>query len=416
MRSLSSGGRFIVMGVPEKLDAAARRAIRSLQPGGFILFGRNIGLPPIPDAQGRPGVPGSPEKLRALVEELRSLVDQEPVICLDQEGGRVSRLRGLAGGAEPPAARALVAAEKSDLIRRHGRLTGKLLRLLGINLDLCPVLDVAYDADADNSLQNRCWGATPERVARNAGLFNRALRAQGVLSCGKHFPGYSRASVDPHHELPVVRASRAELENDWLPYRRLLPELDFVMTGHAFYPALDPSGVPTSLSETIVSGLLRGELGFRGWVMSDDLDMGAVTRHVGLEEAVTRAVRAGTDQILLCHDLGRVHEAARAISRLPPAVLRPGRRRLDALQKRLKPAAGFSAASFRSINRGIQDLRDAALGPDAPRFSGGAGKIGAVEAARLSPVNVVGDRAVGAPTEYAASRRKPTPGASRTRA
>jgi beta-N-acetylhexosaminidase len=406
VKRLSSGGRFIVMGVPEKLDAAARRAIRALQPGGFILFGRNIGLPPIPDAQGRPGIPGSPERLRALIEKLRSLVDHEPVICLDQEGGRVSRLRGLEGGAEPPSARGLAAAGKADLIRRHGRLTGLLLRLFGINLDLCPVLDVAYDLDADNSLQNRCWGETPEQAARNAGLFNRALRAQGVLSCGKHFPGYSRASVDPHHELPVVRASRAELEKDWRPYRELLPELDFVMTGHAFYPALDSSGVPTSLSETIVSGLLRGEMGFRGWVMSDDLDMGAVTRRVGLEEAATRAVRAGTDQILLCHDLGRAHDAARAISRLPSAVLRPGRGRLDALQKRLKPAEQFSPASFGSINRAIQRLRDSALGPDAPRFSGGAGKIGAVEAARISPVNVVGDRAAGAPAEYAPARVK----------
>src|SRR6185312_16944095 len=285
------------------------------------------------------------------------------------------------GGAEPPAARELVAAGDADLVRRHGRLTGKLLRLFGINLDLCPVLDVAYDWDADNSLGGRCWGATPEEAARNAGLFNRALRAQGVLSCGKHFPGYSRAAVDPHHELPVVRASRAELEKDWLPYRRLLPELDFVMTGHAFYPALDASGVPTSLSETLVAGLLRGELGFGGWVISDDLDMGAITRHVGLEEAVARAVRAGTDQILLCHDVGRARDAARAISRLPERDLRPGLRRLAALQKRLKPAESFSAPSFRSINRGIQALRDAALGPGAPRFSGGAGKIGAIEAA-----------------------------------
>src|SRR4051812_13775610 len=114
------------MGVPEKLDAAARRAIRALQPGGFILFGRNIGLPPVPDAQGRPGVPGSAARLRALVEELRSLVEREPVICVDQEGGRVSRLRGLEGGAEPPSARDLAAAGEAELVRRHGRLTGRL--------------------------------------------------------------------------------------------------------------------------------------------------------------------------------------------------------------------------------------------------------------------------------------------------
>jgi|CXWL01.1.fsa_nt_gi beta-N-acetylhexosaminidase len=108
------GGRFIVMGVPETLDASARRTIRDVQPGGFILFGRNIGLPPIPDAQGRRGVPGSPLKLHALIEELSSLVEHKPVVCIDQEGGRVSRLRGLRGGVEPPSARSLAARGKSE--------------------------------------------------------------------------------------------------------------------------------------------------------------------------------------------------------------------------------------------------------------------------------------------------------------
>lgn len=404
MKGLSKGGRFIVMGVPERLDAAARRIIRDVQPGGFILFGRNIGLPPIPDAQGRLGEPGSPAALRGLVDELRSLVEHEPVLCIDQEGGRVSRLRGLEGGAEPPSARGL--AERGDvgLIRRHGRLTGELLRLFGLNLDLCPVLDVGYDLDADNSLQNRCWGQTPRAVARNAGAFNDGLRSQKVLSCGKHFPGYSRAGLDPHHELPVVRSSRRTLEADWLPYRRLMPRLDFVMSGHGFYPALDRCGLPASLSARVLA-ILREELGLRGWIISDDLDMGAVTRHAALEEAVQLAVRAGTDQVLLCHDLSRARQAAAAIAALPAAVLSAARPRLDALQARLPKPRPFSTAEFARLNSGIARLRREALGPDAPAFTGGSNKIGAVEAARLSPVNVVGDRVAGAPAEY---RLKPS--------
>ena len=399
MKSVSAGGRFIVMGVPERLDAAARRSIRDIQPGGFILFGRNIGLPPIPDAQGRPGEPGEPARLRALVEELRSLVEHEPVISVDQEGGRVSRLRGLRGAAEPPSAWALCRRARPELIRRHGRLTGELLRLFGFNLDLCPVLDVAYEPEADNSLKNRCWGRTPRAVARNAGAFNAGLRSQGVLSCGKHFPGYSRADMDPHLELPTVRASHRQLSADWLPYRRLLGSLDFVMTGHGFYPALDRSRLPASLSKRVL-GVLREELGFAGWVISDDLDMGAVTRHARLEDAVQRAVLAGTDLVLLCHDLARAGRAASALSRLPAATLREGRRRLDELERRLPKPRRYTAREFARVNDGIRALRRAALGPRAPDFTGGTNKIGAVEAAKLSPVNVVGDRRSGMPTEY----------------
>lgn len=404
MPKTAPGGRFLVIGVPAKLDRATRRSIHEIQPGGFILFGRNIGLPPIPDDEGRLGHPGRPESVASRIAELRSLVDHEALFCIDQEGGRVSRLRGLRGAAEPPFARDLAESGDLRLIREHGRLTGRLLRLFGIQLDLCPVLDVAYDPDADNSLRNRCWGRTPEQVARNASAFNRGLREQGVLSCGKHFPGYSRAAVDPHHELPRVAASRRELERDWLPYRRLAGELDFVMTGHGLYPALDRSGVPASLSARVI-GMLKEELGFGGWIVSDDLDMGAITRYIGLEESVQKAVAAGTDQILLCHDIGRAAQAAAAIAALPKAVLARGIRRLENLERRLRRIAKsrtpFSAAAFREINEATRGLRDRTLGPDAPRFSGGAGKIGAIEAAKLSPVATVGDRTTGAPVEYA---------------
>jgi len=189
------GGHYILMGVPgAELDAKTAAIIREVQPAGFILFGRNI---------------KAPAQLRKLIDDLRGEVMHVPVVTIDQEGGRVSRLKEC--GAEPPSAKQL--RDKGDLrlIERHGALTGEILLLFGFNLNLAPVVDVSFDGDLDNSLKNRTWGLDAETVTQNAGAFNRTLREQGVLSCGKHFPGYSRAAVDPHHELPVVKRSRREL-------------------------------------------------------------------------------------------------------------------------------------------------------------------------------------------------------------
>src|SRR6188508_1085658 len=191
-------GQFLLTGVPgPELDPDTARRFKALQPGGFILFGRNI---------------KSPELLRKLIDDLRDLSDIEPIITIDQEGGRVSRLRLI--GNEPPNAQAL--REKGDrkLIKQHGKLTGKILRLFGINLDLCPVLDISYDDNADNSLKGRCYGRDAQEVVNNAGVFNRAMRGAGVLSCAKHFPGYGPAECDPHEFLPVISKSREALERE----------------------------------------------------------------------------------------------------------------------------------------------------------------------------------------------------------
>src|SRR5213079_1815452 len=179
-------GQLILTGVPgARLDAAAEKLFRGIQPGGFILFTRNI---------------ESAAQLRKLTDDLRSLTVVEPIITIDQEGGRVSRLRLI--GNEPPNAQQLRDTNDVDLIRRHGDITGRLLRLFGFNLDLCPVLDISFDDEADNSLRGRCYGRDVAEVVRLAGAFNNALRVAGVASCGKHFPGYSAAVVDAHHSLP----------------------------------------------------------------------------------------------------------------------------------------------------------------------------------------------------------------------
>jgi beta-N-acetylhexosaminidase len=344
------GGQYILMGVPGlELDAKTAAIIREIQPAGFILFGRNI---------------NAPSQLRKLVDDLSAEVKHVPIVTIDQEGGRVSRLKEC--GSEPPSARQL--REKGDLrlIERHGALTGEILLLFGFNLNLAPVVDVSFAGDLDNSLKNRTWGLDPESVILNAGAFNRTMREQGVLSCGKHFPGYSRAAVDPHHELPVVKRSRRELEEDeWKAFRALAPELDSMMVGHANYPALDDSGFPSSLSRKIIHGLLREEWGYQGAVISDDLDMGAIIGHYGLAESVTRAVEAGNDLVLLCHRPELIPDAAQALETIPPARAAEAEKRIAHLREKLDPPLPFSIEAHRALDAKIYQLRVDTLGAEA---------------------------------------------------
>ena len=232
--------------------------------------------------------------MRKLIDDLRDLSEIEPIITVDQEGGRVSRLRLI--GNEPPNAQQLRDKNDIELIRRHGDITGRLLRLFGFNLDLCPVLDISFDDDADNSLRGRCYGKTVEQVVRNAGAFNDALRGQGIASCGKHFPGYSAASSDAHHELPRIDRTREELDqNELAVFREVrLTDVDSMMICHGWYPCFEPEKTPATLSRRIVTDLLRNELGFDGLVMTDDLDMGAILTGYGLRTQFALPSQQGT--------------------------------------------------------------------------------------------------------------------------
>lgn len=362
-------GQFLLTGVPgPELDAETARRFKALQPGGFILFGRNI---------------KSPEQLRKLIDDLRDLSDIEPVVTIDQEGGRVSRLRLI--GSEPPNAQQL--REKGDpgLITEHGRLTGELLRLFGFNLNLCPVLDISYDDQADNSLKGRCYGKSVQEVVTNAGLFNRAMRKTGVLSCGKHFPTYGSADVDPHEVLPVITRTKAELEAEEVaPFRALLPELDSMMIGHAWYPDFDPDRRrwPSSLSRNIVTKFLRDQLGFDdNLVMTDDLDMGAVLNEVTFEQAIQEAVKAGNDLVMICHRVEMVEQARRHLEELPHAVLDASLERIEKFKKRLVPPDPWNLERFRTLNDEIQALRVAVLGEERAA-------ILSVEDGKRSPVEL----------------------------
>ena len=248
MESVSTG-QLILTGVPgTELDRETAALFRKVQPGGFIIFGRNI---------------ESAAQLRKLIDDLRDLSAIEPIITIDQEGGRVSRLRLI--GQEPPNAQQLREKGDVELVRRHGEITGRLLRLFGFNLDLCPVLDLSFDDEADNSLRGRCYGRDVDEVVRLAGAFNDAMRGEGIASCGKHFPGYSAATVDAHHDLPLIERSRAELDaNELAVFRQFAGRVDSMMICHGWYPCFESEKTAASLSRRIVTDLLRDELGFQG--------------------------------------------------------------------------------------------------------------------------------------------------------
>ena len=366
-------GQLLLTGVPgPELDSESAKIFRRIQPGGFILFGRNI---------------KSPAQLRKLIDDLRDLSKTEPVITIDQEGGRVSRLREI--GSEPPNAVQLRDNGDIELIRRHGRITGRLLRLFGFNLDLCPVLDISFDDNADNSLKGRCYGKSVEQVIRNAGAFNDGLRAEKIASCGKHFPGYSRAPLDAHHELPTIGLTRDELDaNELAVFKHFAgrdgspsrPMVDSMMIGHAFYPHLDASGTPSSLSHIVVTKMLRDGFGFRGLVMTDDLDMGAILNHYGLEEMIRLAIGAGNDLAMICHRVSVVADAAKVLEKMPARALDRAIESVAHFKKNLAPPDAFSEEEFRRSDAEVWQLRVDTLGEEvAAKRSAEDGKRSPVE-------------------------------------
>jgi beta-N-acetylhexosaminidase len=345
-------GQMIMTGVPgRELEPKIAKLFRKVQPGAFILFGRNI---------------ESAAQLRKLIDDLRDLSEIEPIITIDQEGGRVSRLRLI--GNEPPNAQQLRDKNDLDLIRRHGDITGRLLRLFGFNLDLCPVLDISFNDDAENSLRGRCYGKTVEQVVRNASMFNAALRERGIASCGKHFPGYSAAPSDAHYELPRIDRSREQLDrNELAVFRELVRDVDSMMICHGWYPCFESEKTPASLSRQIVTDLLRNELGFDGLTMTDDLDMGAILTRYQLEDTIRLAIIAGNDVAMICHRIPEIENAHRILGSLPADQIDRALASVARFKQKLVPPGEFSEAAFRKVDDEIWDLRITVLGEERAR-------------------------------------------------
>ncbi len=279
-------GRTIVAGFDGvELPADLKAALEAKALGGLILFKRNI---------------ESPKQVRELLCEARECAppDAKPLAAVDQEGGRVVRL-GKPLTVLPPARR-FGEIDDPSLTEAAGRLVGRELRSLGFTVNCAPVLDVDTNPKSP-IIADRAYGATPQTVIRHGLAFGRGLHDGGILPCAKHFPGHGDAALDSHVSLPRIDHDRERLiQLEMEPFAAWARTgLGPVMTAHVVYPALDPE-YPATASRNIIKDELRQRLRFRGPILSDDLEMGAIAEFGSRGEVAIRAIRAGVDGLLIC--------------------------------------------------------------------------------------------------------------------
>ena len=287
------GQMFVVGCQGESLTSEDRLIYAEYPFGGFVLFAQNC---------------VEPAQIVSLCRSLWESADESPpFIAIDQEGGKVHRLP------QPfthfPAAAQIGAKRNPALARRLGRAVAEELKLAGINLNFAPLLDVNSNP-ANPIIGDRAFAADPEQVAEIASALAQGLRDGGIIPCGKHFPGHGDTEKDSHLELPTVRKSLDALRAiELMPFADATRNgIEALMTAHVLYPALDPK-LPATLSEPIVTGLLRHQLGYDGVVFSDDMEMKAMADNYPVEEATAQAVRAGVDVLLFCHELNTAIQA-----------------------------------------------------------------------------------------------------------
>ena len=272
------------------VKAHAAALINDFLVGGVILMGRNI---------------GPPTQTRATIAEMQALAEAKGLpplfVTVDQEGGRVQRL-GPPEYPKRPSAREIGAGGAPGTARAAARALGEELRGLGFNGDFAPVLDVNNNP-RNPVIGDRSYSDDPAVVAMLGSAAVRGFQEDaGIWACGKHFPGHGDTETDSHHALPRIPHDRARLEAvELVPFRAAIGAgLAAVMTSHIIFPALDPH-LPATLSPAILTGLLREELGFKGLIVTDDLEMKGVADGWGAPEATVLAVLAGADILLCCH-------------------------------------------------------------------------------------------------------------------
>jgi len=236
---------------------------------------------------------------------------------------------------------------------------GQVQAALGFNLDLAPVVDYCLSEDADNSLRGRCYGTNPDETIEKAEAFLKAMQAEGVHGTAKHFPGYTYCELDPHGDLPLITRTREQLEqNELRVFKHFADKADAFMIGHGHFTAYHQESIPASLSPVLITEVLRGQLGFKGVVMTDDLEMGAVANRYGSEEAAKLAIRAGEDLLLICHNPACVEIAFDALKSMPDAEVSRAVQAVTEYRKTLRrPPEKFDAARFREINENIRKFR-----------------------------------------------------------
>lgn len=322
------------------LSERERELFSRLQPAGYILFTRNI---------------ADYELTRELTDELRRLTTgpDEPIIAIDQEGGRVVRTAEI--GVRLPSAAALAQSGCSHKIRQAAYYNASCLHTLGVNTNFAPVLDLA--SPHANALPSRCWGSGTQEVISHAGVWNRATFSRGIQTCGKHFPGMGAAECDPHHDLPVLHGTRDSfLAEAGMPFTALMPELPSLMIAHLLIPEIDAE-LPTSLSPALVQGFLRDQLGYEGVVFTDDLCMGAIARRYTPAESAALALRAGCDLPLVCHNVvEHLESVAAAIEALPEDILETVGRRVERFRLHISTQRPMAFIEWNDYLKNVADF------------------------------------------------------------
>lgn len=356
-------GQILLVGLPgPEVDSQTKELLSEVSPGGVCLFARNI---------------KTLEQTRRLNEQIRENLQVEPIISIDQEGGLVDRLRRVI--TPMPSARAI--RQNGDLAaaRLLGKVTGEILRILGLNMNFAPVMEILSEEreKLSNGLYSRSFGRSPGEVLGYTMVYLRGLQREGILGCLKHFPGLGAGEIDSHDEMPLIPLSHDELiEKDLAPYIELFlfrrdeeDRVKAVMVGHGGYPKIDlieevigGKILPASVNKNIVTELLREELGYENLVLTDDLEMGAITKHYSIEDAAKMAFDAGEDMILICSNVDSVFKAYDALlsairsGEISQERLNQSLRRIAKIKSILRPPLEFDKKRLLELSDEIARL------------------------------------------------------------
>lgn len=341
-----AGGSLVLLGVSgAELSPGEAALFRNRQPAGYALTKHNI---------------QSPAQVRKLTDDLRDLSTDTPVIAIRLTGGADCPTRAIAPA--PPSPAALAARKDLGKIADAGALTGDLLRLLGINLNLAPILDIGRFPNSENS-ECQPWSGDGQRVIDYAGQWSRWMRKRGVACCARGFPG--GGTVDPNCQsgAPSCPATFNELlREDVIPYTALMPEIDSLMPSHVEFPSIEP-GLPASLAPRIIRRFLRDQLGFdKHLVLTDAPGVPHIAARFGAAEAARLAIEAGND-LVMAH--GPADSILDALSRLPHWMIDDAETRLDRFRKKkLHGPLKWSESAWRNSCTALESL--------SREFSGGA--------------------------------------------
>jgi beta-N-acetylhexosaminidase len=326
-------GQLLILGYDGlAIDSKLRTTLSTLQPSGVILFARNI---------------EEPRQTWRLLRDSQATTSVPMFLCVDLEGGTVDRLKKVIAPA--PSVQDVFATGNRKLFRMHGKILGLEARALGFNTDFAPVFDLGFEASR-SVLTSRTASSDPAKTIEYARAFLRGLKDAKVLGCGKHFPGLGEANLDSHHDMPVVQKGWKKMwAEDLAPYRELRNQIPFVMVAHASYPEITNNKLPASLSSKWMQDILRKKIGYRGLIISDDLEMGGVLSTGEIEDVAVETLRAGADMFLVCHNQELVWRGFEAVLRMAErdrkfaAHVASAAERVLAFKKRSAELRGFAA-------------------------------------------------------------------------